>query len=576
MNRYTFLSILKPALLAAFFAATLFVAAGKSFAGPSEFTLTSQYGLGPSITTARYTGSIVVTGDGFGKGELVDLLVQATDAGPNTGTIVWKSQAYADGFGRFETSFSTDGFGAVGERFVVRANGNESGSPAESGFSIVLAAGVKMNQCENGKVGDPPDPCSGTHWVTGNVNQAKAHWVEGQSLVYRAVLEGFTVGNSYSITIGYDTSKGGKRAIDYLTSFDRTETLAMGNNPCSGVAGCSLGTFTTAPIPVDSDVLAGFDQIPGNGDDVSQIPGVFTLFDGTISGVSGYTLSGTYAGDSSRAITVTFTANQADMVLAWGGHIATRSDWGTNNSAIFINGSPYHTYADACGNFNCGNQDLQLAAAAVAPAASIRIIKDAQPDSVTDFNFTASGQAASAFILDDDALAVDGVPDNVYSNTQVFNNLALFGPTNSVTITETPAGFYDLTTINCTSVGGTNNNIISVPGENVQIVLEPGEEVTCTFVNTVNTAAYTSVGGRVADGFGQGVSRARLTITDVNTGETQTAVTNSLGYYRFDELTVGEFYVVTVSHRKFTFVENNHSFVLNDAIENLDFTSLER
>jgi len=32
-----------------------------------------------------------------------------------------------------------------------------------------------------------------------------------------------------------------------------------------------------------------------------------------------------------------------DLVLAWGGHIATRGDWGANNAAVSISGSPYHT-----------------------------------------------------------------------------------------------------------------------------------------------------------------------------------------------------------------------------------------
>src|SRR5205085_7102347 len=124
----------------------------------------------------------------------------------------------------------------------------------------------------------------------GNVNQSKAHYTEGQSVPYRVVLSGFTPGSTgNTITIGYDTTKGGKHALDYLTTFTRTETLAMGNNPCSGVSGCSLGTFTTAAIPTDSKVTSGFDQIPGNSDDITQIPGLFTLFGGTITGVSGYT-----------------------------------------------------------------------------------------------------------------------------------------------------------------------------------------------------------------------------------------------------------------------------------------------
>src|SRR5262249_32951330 len=96
-----------------------------------------------------------------------------------------------------------------------------------------------------------------------------------------------------------------------------------------------------------------------------QVPGVFTCFSCSISTLSSYTLSGSYAGNSSTRITITFTAATANPVLAWGGHIATELDWGSGNSAVDVNGSPYHTRLitlDGSG----GNQDRSLSAAAVA------------------------------------------------------------------------------------------------------------------------------------------------------------------------------------------------------------------
>ena len=132
------------------------------------------------------------------------------------------------------------------------------------------------------------------------------------------------------MTLEWDTTDGGRHAYDYLTSFDRTELLVMGNNPCSGVAGCSLGTFTTFPIPLDPQVaFAG----------VTQVPGVFVLFGSTITAVSGYTFIGDYSGRSSVQITLTFTANQASSVLAWGGHLAAQVDWSQGQAASNVNGS---------------------------------------------------------------------------------------------------------------------------------------------------------------------------------------------------------------------------------------------
>src|SRR6185503_6307020 len=93
------------------------------------------------------------------------------------------------------------------------------------------------------------------------------------------------------------------------------------------------------------NVSNGQNGAPGGGDDIVKIPGVFTLFNGTAFSVlnpgSEYTLSGSYAGNSSTSITVQFTASSTIAVIAWGGHIATRLNWGLANSAIAIDGSPY-------------------------------------------------------------------------------------------------------------------------------------------------------------------------------------------------------------------------------------------
>src|SRR5204863_8438344 len=68
-----------------------------------------------------------------------------------------------------------------------------------------------------------------------------------------------------------------------------------------------------------------------------------------------------------------------NMVLSWGGHIASRLDWGFLNgtplSAGGISGSPYHTNEEgACNTAKLtspctdgGSQDRSLQAAAVAP-----------------------------------------------------------------------------------------------------------------------------------------------------------------------------------------------------------------
>jgi CSLREA domain-containing protein len=87
----------------------------------------------------------------------------------------------------------------------------------------------------------------------------------------------------------------------------------------------------------------------------------------------------------------------------------------------------------------------------------------------------------------------------------------------------------------------------------------------------ITTAANVSVGGKVTDAFGKAISRTTVTIRNASTGETKTAYTGSFGYYRFENLPVGDFYVVSVSHRRYAFSQNSQIIVLNDAAENVNF-----
>jgi hypothetical protein len=214
---------------------------------------------------------------------------------------------------------------------------------------------ANLDQCRNGTLASPAqciDSGGSVGWVNGNAGSSDSHWREGDSIAYRMKFSGLTLA-SHTVTIQWDTTKGGAHAIDYLTSFDRTETTAL---PCSGVAGC--GSPTTFPIPDDPN------------SSVAQIPGNFTLYNGTITSLSAYALTGTYASDSSTAITVTFTAANSTPVLAWGGHIGSQIDWGAGNSASAVSGSPYHTrLLDLDGSG--GNQDRSLAAGAVFPTPTI-------------------------------------------------------------------------------------------------------------------------------------------------------------------------------------------------------------
>ena len=336
------------------------------------------------------------------------------------------------------------------------------------GSSFLPNPSADIDQCANDpSPSSPTDGCNSlaSQWVNGNLGSSKSIYREGDSIPYRLKFGNLSL-SSHTVTIEWDTTKSSKHALDYITTFNASVANA---NPCLGVANCSA--FTTFPIPADA-------QVTGAG--VTPIAGNFTLYGGTITGVSAYTYAnGTgFTGDKSAKITITFTASQANPVLAWGGHIATRKDWGAGNSAVAITGSPYHTrLLDLDGSG--GNQDRSLSADAVIFPGSVTVIKDAVPNNATDFSFsTTGGLSPATFSLDDD-------DDPTLSNTRAYTNLLI--QSGNFTITEAPSSNSLLTGLTCSvdvANGGTSGT--NTGTRTASITLKEGENWTCTFTNTLS------------------------------------------------------------------------------------------
>ena len=86
------------------------------------------------------------------------------------------------------------------------------------------------------------------------------------------------------------------------------------------------------------------------------------------------------------------------------------------------------------------------------------------------------------------------------------------------------------------------------------------------------TSALVSVGGRVLTAKGRGVSKAFITLTDP-AGESRSAVTNPFGYYRFENLPVGQAYILTVRSKRYTFDPNIRVISLLEELTGEDFTA---
>lgn len=84
------------------------------------------------------------------------------------------------------------------------------------------------------------------------------------------------------------------------------------------------------------------------------------------------------------------------------------------------------------------------------------------------------------------------------------------------------------------------------------------------------TAAFVGIGGRVKTTGGKGIGQARVLLTDANGSERET-LTDTFGKYQFENVTVGENYILSVSGKRFFFDNPVQSVSVSEELDNLDF-----
>ncbi|MET0753818.1 MAG: carboxypeptidase regulatory-like domain-containing protein, partial [Pyrinomonadaceae bacterium] len=104
-------------------------------------------------------------------------------------------------------------------------------------------------------------------------------------------------------------------------------------------------------------------------------------------------------------------------------------------------------------------------------------------------------------------------------------------------------------------------NAIGAPGTFTTLTIQdfmfnegvPMDITTNGLVTVVGpSAAAISVGGQLLTSTGEPVSKAKVFLTATN-GAVRTATSNAFGYYRFDNVSIGETYIVSVSSKRYTF-----------------------
>ena len=203
------------------------------------------------------------------------------------------------------------------------------------------AMDVNLQQCANASDGSNSTCANGSNigWMNSQINGNNGNYFLGDFYPNRQVFSNLTAGYQYCFAVGFDYSKGGLPAVDYLGTYD----ASIPADPTIDTP-FTLGVDepNTIPIPAEPATYGG-GTIGGNSFAGIQVPdGELTLWGGTFTpGSLVYSNQGTGDLDVEfqQSLEYCFTATGADAVMAFGAHIAWPIEWGHISRP---GGSPYH------------------------------------------------------------------------------------------------------------------------------------------------------------------------------------------------------------------------------------------
>lgn len=203
-------------------------------------------------------------------------------------------------------------------------------------------------------------------------------------------------------------------------------------------------------------------------------------------------------------------------------------------------------------------------------------------DSNNNVQFSAGtfGNPGASIVLQDDGnLVIYNMGNPIYSTGTNFS-----GPNPIPTVqwqvsTDGGANFTNLSD-GLVNVSGSTTPRLNFIAE----MTDDGNQYRAVFTNTFGgvasapatltvlapTAADVTVSGRVFSQIGGGVPNATVRLTEQN-GQIRTARTNQFGYYRFENIEVGQTLIVNVFSKSYQFTPQ--VITLNDSIKDLNFTA---
>ncbi len=90
------------------------------------------------------------------------------------------------------------------------------------------------------------------------------------------------------------------------------------------------------------------------------------------------------------------------------------------------------------------------------------------------------------------------------------------------------------------------------------------------------TAAPGTISGRARTGKGLGIKHAVIMVTGGKLTQPLYATTNQFGYYKFEDLPVGQTYLLQISSGRHTFENSSRLVNLGESLTNEDFVTTSR
>lgn len=304
-------------------------------------------------------------------------------------------------------------------------------------FSVAgFSQAFNLDQGENGGVNagtlQRKDP---VFWQNGNLGKTNAHFNESHSVPYRVTCYNLTGSTDYVIRIGFDVRDGGKYALDYITGPQNLsphgffphpeEHVRPLVNPTVAVDTNTAPSFYTIPditygTTGQRDTLrASFNNLEAQtitSPDAIGTKKQLVIYNAVITSAAwqapapGVSLKSFAHLEAVLMVKFKTNTGQTRVVLAWGGHIASQIDWGLNESASYINGSPYHTRikgfaldpGDGTKDFTedggSSDRSLKTDAVYVAPPTCPTIPKQyACPEDANGITYTVAAQTGVTF-----------------------------------------------------------------------------------------------------------------------------------------------------------------------------------